>query len=87
MEKDFDIEIQDSHDENEAHVQLPMNFLAFGEIEPDDVKVYIKQDVYRALEKYALVHSFNASSEIPPETFSQDIAYCRHCNSRSSRIA
>ena len=41
MEKDFDIEIQDSHDENEAHVQLPMNFLAFGEIEPDDVKVYI----------------------------------------------
>ena len=55
MEKDFDIEIQDSHDENEAHVQLPMNFLAFGEIEPDDVKVYIKHDVYRALEKYALV--------------------------------
>lgn len=55
MEKDFDIEIQDSHNENEAHVQLPMNFLAFGEIEPDDVKVYIKQDVYRALEKYALV--------------------------------
>ena len=55
MEKDFDIEIQDSHDENEAHVQLPMNFIAFGEIEPDDVKVYIKQDVYRALEKYALV--------------------------------
>ncbi len=32
-----------------------MNFLAFGEIEPDDVKVYIKQDVYQALEKYALV--------------------------------
>ena len=55
MEKDFDIEIQDSHNENEAHVQLPMNFLAFGEIEPVDVKVYIKQDVYRALEKYALV--------------------------------
>ena len=55
MEKDFDIEIQDSHDEYEAHVQLPMNFLAFGEIEPDDVKVYIKQDVYRALEKNALV--------------------------------
>lgn len=54
MEQDFDIEIQDSHDENKVHVQLPMNFLAFGEIEPDDVKVYIKQDVYRALEKYAL---------------------------------
>ena len=54
MEQDFDIEIQDSHDESKVHVQLPMNFLAFGEIEPDDVKVYIKQDVYRALEKYAL---------------------------------
>ena len=30
-----------------------MNFLTFGEIENDDVKVYIKQDVYKALEKLA----------------------------------
>ncbi len=31
-----------------------MNFLTFGEIENDDVKVYIKQDVYKALEKLAV---------------------------------
>lgn len=54
LEKDFDIELQDSPAEEEQHVQLPLNFLAFGEIERDDVKVYIKQEVYQALEKYAL---------------------------------
>lgn len=54
MEKDFEIELQDSPTGEEQHVQLPLNFLAFGEIERDDVKVYIKQEVYQALEKYAL---------------------------------
>lgn len=54
MEKEFDIEITTEGKNNEAgNVQLPLNFLSFGEIEPDDVKVYIKQDVYKALEKYA----------------------------------
>ena len=54
MEKEFDIEITTGEKNNEAgNVQLPLNFLSFGEIEPDDVKVYIKQDVYKALEKYA----------------------------------
>lgn len=55
MEKEFDIEFTNEESENEAgKVQLPLNFLSFGEIEPDDVKVYIKQDVYKKLEKYAL---------------------------------
>lgn len=54
MEKEFDIEITTEEKYNGAgNVQLPLNFLSFGEIEPDDVKVYIKQDVYKALEKYA----------------------------------
>lgn len=35
-------------------MQLPLNFLALGEIERDDIKVYIKQEIYQALEKYAL---------------------------------
>lgn len=34
-------------------VQLPLNFLTIGEVERDDVRVYIKQDVYKALEKLA----------------------------------
>lgn len=50
---DFDIDVQEQAVEEEMGVQLPMNFLAFGEIENDDVKVYIKQDVYKALEKLA----------------------------------
>ena len=54
MEKEFDIEITTEENNSEVgNVQLPLNFLSFGEIEPDDVKVYIKQDVYNALEKYA----------------------------------
>ena len=51
--KDFEIEVQDSQNDNCSNVQLPLNFLTFGEIESDDVKVYIKQDVYKALEKLA----------------------------------
>lgn len=54
MKDDFEIELQDNQAIEETHIQLPMNFLSFGEIENDDVKVYIKQDVYKALEKYAL---------------------------------
>ena len=46
--KDFEIEVQDSQNDNCSNVQLPLNFLTFGEIESDDVKVYIKQDVYKA---------------------------------------
>lgn len=53
MDKDFEIEIQGENVEDTRNVQLPMNFLRFGEIENDDVKVYIKQDVYKVLEKLA----------------------------------
>lgn len=61
MEKEFDIEITVEEESKAGNVQLPLNFLSFGEIEPDDVKVYIKQDVYKALEKYA---SSNTSKEL-----------------------
>ena len=53
MDKDFEIDIQDEVAQQVQSAQLPMNFLTFGEIENDDVKVYIKQDVYKALEKLA----------------------------------
>lgn len=54
LDNDFEIEIQDEDIEESGGVQLPLNFLTFGEIETDDVKVYIKQDVYKALEKLAV---------------------------------
>lgn len=51
MDKNFEIELSEEKIEDTTSVQLPMNFLTFGEIEKDDVKVYIKQDTYKALEK------------------------------------
>ena len=54
MNDDFDIDLEEENAEQSGVAQLPANFLTFGEIENDDVKVYIKQDVYKALEKYAL---------------------------------
>lgn len=51
---EMNIELQESATASAAEaVQLPLNFLRFGEVENDDVKVYIKQDVYKALEKLA----------------------------------
>lgn len=52
---DFEIELLDTDDEKSPEAKLPMNFITVGEVSPDDVKVYIKQDVYKALEKYARV--------------------------------
>ena len=54
MDKDFEIEIQEESSDKQDSIQLPMNFLTFGEVENDDVKVYIKQNVYKALEKLSL---------------------------------
>ena len=56
MEGTFEIEISKQRQEPicSDNVQLPSNIMTLGEIENDDVKVYIKQDVYQALEKFAL---------------------------------
>ena len=54
MEKTFEIELQEVKNEEQAEMPLPVNFLTFGEIENDDVKVYIKQDVYKELEKLSV---------------------------------
>ena len=61
MNKEFEIELQDESIDMSDGIRLPVNFLAFGEIESDDVKVYIKQDVYKALEKF---YASNASKEL-----------------------
>ena len=50
---DFEIEIYSNESEQKQSVQLPMNFLTIGEVDHDDVKVYIRQSVFRDLEKYA----------------------------------
>ena len=53
MQDTFDIELAAGTESPAAPVQLPTNLLAVGQIEPDDVRVYIRQDVYKALEKYS----------------------------------
>lgn len=51
--EDFDIELIPDDKQEKEPVQLPLNFLTIGELENDDVKVYIKQNVYKELERYA----------------------------------
>lgn len=73
MDNDFGIEIQNETVEDSAGVQLPLNFLTFGEIENDDVKVYIKQDVYKALEKLAASDTSKELGSIILGDFSQQM--------------
>lgn len=54
MDNDFEIEILDEEAEPVPRGQLPVNYLTFGELKPDDVQVYIRQDVYKALEQFAV---------------------------------
>ena len=49
-----EIELLEAVEEaQEEAIQLPLNFLTFGELDTDDVKVYIRQSTYKALEKLA----------------------------------
>jgi len=50
---DFEIEITDTQSQSTASVQLPLNFTKIGEVQREDVQVYIKQDVYNNIEKYS----------------------------------
>lgn len=43
----------DSAEKSENSVQLPVNFIRFGQTAPGDVKVYIKQYAYKSIEKLA----------------------------------
>lgn len=53
MENKVEIDLNECIESKTENVQLPVNFITVGQIENDDVKVYIKQDVYKELEKYA----------------------------------
>lgn len=54
MDNDFEIEVEQTQEkETSVDMQLPLNFLTLGEVENDDVKVYIRQSTYKELEKLA----------------------------------
>lgn len=61
MDQEFEIELFESEREEDKPMQLPLNFVSVGSPENEEVKVYIKQDVYRALEKFA---ASNTSKEL-----------------------
>ncbi|MDR1641202.1 MAG: LysM peptidoglycan-binding domain-containing protein [Clostridiales bacterium] len=52
-ERSLNIDIRESTIPESDHFQLPLNFLTVGEVENDDVKVYIHQTAYLAIEKFA----------------------------------
>lgn len=54
---DFEIEIQPGKISEKSNLQRPVHFVTIGEIDGDDVGVYIEQSVYNALEEYALSDS------------------------------
>lgn len=53
MDNDFEIEITSETVGLQESIQLPINFLQIGNIDTDDVKVYIKQDIYKKIEDFA----------------------------------
>jgi proteasome lid subunit RPN8/RPN11 len=69
----FQIEVFDSSESASSQIQLPLNFLSFGEIAVDDVKVYIKQSVYKELEKYAASDKSKELGTILLGEYSEDL--------------
>ena len=53
MESDFEVSIEGVAGTAAETPRLPANFSTVGEVRYDDVKVYLKQDVYRAIEEFA----------------------------------
>lgn len=53
MENDFEIDVFETIMPDEQSEQLPANILLKGNIESDDIKVYIRQEVYKELEDYS----------------------------------
>lgn len=74
MDKDFSIDVQESAYRETSNVQLPLNFITVGEIENDDVKVYIRQDVYKSIERFS---SSNTTKELGSILFGD---YCEALN-------
>lgn len=71
--EDFEIDIISENTSNSTPIQLPLNFLNIGEIENDDVKVYIHQDVYKEMEKYASSDTAHELGTIMIGKYSEDM--------------
>ncbi|MBR4882421.1 MAG: hypothetical protein IKU18_00945, partial [Bacteroidales bacterium] len=50
---EFEIEVQERTDSEQKEIPLPLNYLHFGQLDQEDVRVYIRQNVYKELEGFA----------------------------------
>ena len=50
---DINIQLMDGDVRSRGSAQLPLNFIVNGTVAPDDVKIYIRQGVFKSLEKFA----------------------------------
>lgn len=64
MKSDFEVDVQKKNDPDIADIPLPSNCIAVGKIAADDVQVYIKQDVYKQIEKYSRSDTSNELGSI-----------------------
>ena len=53
------------------HVQLPVNFITIGEVDNDDLKLYIRQDTFFRLEKYSAEDKSHERGSILIGTYSE----------------
>jgi len=67
--------IMDSND-TITGFQLPINFQIVGEVAPDDVKVYIKQSVYKALEELSLSNTDKELGSILIGSYNDELSKC-----------
>ena len=74
MDRNISIDILGDIAQVHNNIQLPLNFITVGEIENDDVKVYIKQDVYKRIE---LLANSDTSKELGSVLFGE---YCESLN-------
>lgn len=54
MSREIEIDMKSETRSQAGHAQLPVNFITIGEVEPEDLKVYIRQDVYQKIETFSL---------------------------------
>ena len=73
MEKNFSIDLQSNESSNSCDIQLPLNFVMVGEIENDDVKVYIRQDLYKKIEHYSSSDTSNELGSILLGKFTESL--------------
>ena len=73
MDDSFEIALSEQETGASGAVQLPVNFLTVGEIETDDVKVYIHQEVFKALETYALADTAHERGTILLGDFHEEL--------------